>query len=444
MKKITTIVALLIASVVVAQDTLKLSLPEALKYSLSNNKNIQAEQLNSQLNGYRSKELSSVLYPIVNGNAGIIHYLDVPKQYVAANAFSPTAPSDQYVGLKLLLPNSFNVAVSANWTIYNQAVYSALKIINVQNELSDIQFQKDKSELAFTVSELYYGIIFLQKQQESLLKVAANTDKLISILQSNYDNGIIKKSDLEKVQVSKVSIASQMDALKTAVETQNKLLKLMMGIPGTTGIQLTESGFEKSLISLSESTSGAEKTFDFQLMQTQIKLSRLERKTISASYIPSIGLAYNYSYNIVSPDFNKVLNSSFTYPMQYIGLNLSLPIFDGNKNLFKLKQNAIKSRQLDLQSQFLTEKINTDIVNSQLRYNSSLKNIISNEANTKLAEKLYGQSVLEYQQGTITLNDVLTTENTLQQALTEYFNSVSNALVALLEYKKTTNTILNK
>ncbi len=444
MKEITTILALVFTSGINAQDSLKLSLQDAVKYSLTNNKTIQAEQLNTQLNGYRSKELGSVLYPIINGNAGITHYLDVPKQYVAANTFSSAAPSDQYVGLKLLLPNSFNVGVSANWTIYNQAVYSALKIINAQNELSDIQFQKDKSELAFTVSQLYYGIIFLQKQQESLLKIAANTDKLIGILQSNYDNGLIKKSDLEKVQVNKVSIASQMDGLKTAIETQNKLLKLMMGVSITTGIQLTESNFEKTLSVLPESTSGAEKTFDFQLMQTQIKLARLERKTISASYIPSLGLAYNYSYNIVSPDFNKVLSSSFTYPMQYIGLNLSLPIFDGNKNLFKLKQNAIKSRQLDLQSQFLTEKINADIVNSELRYNSSLKNIGSNEANTKLAEKLYSQSVLEYQQGTITLTDVLTTENTLQQALTQYFNSVSNALVALLEYKKATNTILNK
>jgi outer membrane protein TolC len=384
------------------------------------------------------------LYPIINGNAGITHYLDVPKQYVAANALSPTAPSDQYVGLKLLLPNSFNIGVSANWTIYNQAVYSALKIINAQNELDDIQFQKDKSELAFAVSQLYYGIVFTQKQQESLLKVAANTNKLISILQNNYDNGLIKKSDLEKVQVSKVNIASQMDGLKTSIETQNKLLKLMLGVPATRGIQLTESDFEKSLTPLSESTPGIEQTVDFQFMQTQIKLSRRERQAILATYAPSLGLAYHYSYNKVSPEFNKLLSSSFTYPMQYIGVNLSLPIFDGNKNLFKLKQNTIRSRQLDLQAQFLAEKINTNIVSAQLRYNSSLKSINSNEANTKLAEKLYGQSVLEYQQGTLSLNDVLTTENTLQQALTEYFNSVSNALVALLEYKKATNTLLNK
>ena len=42
------------------------------------------------------------------------------------------------------------------------------------------------------------------------------------------------------------------------------------------------------------------------------------------------------------------------------------------------------------------------------------------------------------------LNDVITTENTLQQALNEYFGSVSNAFESLLEYKRATNTILTQ
>jgi outer membrane protein TolC len=443
MKNIAIIIGLLLASAVNAQDTLKLSLLDAIQHSLSNNKSIQSEKLNDRLNEYRTKELNSAFYPIIDGTAGVTHYLDVPQQYVAASALSSTAPSDQYVRLELLLPNSFNVGISANWTLYNQGLYSARKILNAQIELSDIQFEKNKSELAFTVSQLYYGIIFLQRQQESLLKVAANADRLIRILQRNYDNGTIKKSDLEKALVSKVNIASQIDGLKTAFETQSKLLKLMLGVSETTGLQLTESDFKESLIPLTTSKSGAQTSFDLQLIQTQIELSSLERKSIQASYLPTLGLSYSYSYNTVSPEFRDVLNSRFSYPMQFVGVNLSMPIFDGNRNLFRLKQNAVRNRQLDLQSQYLSEKIDIETANSLLQYNSSLKTIDSNEANIKLAQTLFDQSVLEYEQGTITINDVLTTENSLHQALTAYFNSVSNALVALLEYKKVTNTILD-
>ena len=444
MKNIVTIIALLLAGTVNAQDTLKLSLSETIKHSLSNNKTIQAEELNDQLNEYKTKELNSAFYPIISANAGITHYVDVPQQYVAASALSSTAPSDQYVRLELLLPNSFNVGISANWTLYNQGVYSARKILSAQTQLSDIQFEKSKSELAFSVSQLYYGIVFLQKQQESLFKIDANSDKLIDILQRNYENGTIKRSDLEKAQVSKVNVTSQIVGLKTAVETQIKLLKLMIGIPAYTVLHLTETDFRESLIPLSTSTSGIETSFDFQLMQIQVKLSELERKSIQASYLPTLALTYSYSYNTVSPEFGEVLNSSFSYPMQFVGINLSVPIFDGNRNLSKLKQNAVKSGQLALQSQFVSEKIDVEIANALLQYNSNLTTLASNEANTKLAQKLFDQSILEYQQGTVFINDVLLAENSLHQALTAYFNSVSSALVALLEYKKATNTILNK
>lgn len=444
MKKTALLTALAIPSLICAQDTIKVSLSEALNYSISNNKTLQSEALHTQLNKYKLREQSAALYPNISADGSMIHSIDVPKQYVAANALTPTADPDQYVGLKLQLPNSFSAGLTVNWTIYNQGVFAALKIINAQNERSEIQFQKNRNDLAFTVSQLYFGIIFIKKQQESLLKVASNTDRLIRVLQSQYDNGLVKKSDLDKVQVSKGSIISQLETLKTSLETQTKLLELMMGVPSGTYIVLSESNFDESLKPLSETGSKAENTFDFQLMQTQVRLSKLERKTIWASYIPTVDLLYNYSYNAVSPHLDKVFSTSFTYPQQFIGINLSLPIFDGNKNLYRLRQNTITSRQLDLQTQFLSERIHTEIINAQLQYNSSLAHISSNEANIKLAEKLYGQSVLEYQQGTASLNDVLTTENTLQRALSEYFNSVSNALMALLEYKKVTHTILTK
>src|SRR5688572_4333857 len=124
MKNIAIIIGLLLASSVNGQDTLRLSLADAIKHSLSNNKSIQSEKLNNQLNEYRTKELNSAFYPTIGANAGVTHYLNVPQQYVAASALSSTASPDQYVRLELLLPNSFNVGISANWTLYNQGLYS--------------------------------------------------------------------------------------------------------------------------------------------------------------------------------------------------------------------------------------------------------------------------------------------------------------------------------
>src|SRR5258708_9268153 len=97
-----------------------------------------------------------------------------------------------------MLPNSANAGLSADWLLYEQAVSSAMRLAKESSLLTDIQYQKDKSDLAFIISDLYYEIIFARKQQESLLKVDSNTSTLLEILQVQFDNALIKRSHLDR------------------------------------------------------------------------------------------------------------------------------------------------------------------------------------------------------------------------------------------------------
>src|SRR5260370_15251236 len=298
---VTTISTLSFLTSLHAQDSLQLSLRQAIEFGLANNKNIQAGALEATLTGYTINEYRAGLYPVVNGNAGVTHYVDVPAQYARANTFDPTAPSDKYTEFKLLLPNSANAGLSADWLLYDQAVYSAIRLAKESSRLTDIQYQKDKSDLAFTISELYYGIIFARKRQESLLKVDSNTSTLVEILQVQFDNGLIKRSDLDRVKVNKLSIGSRIDQLNSAITTQVNLLKLLLGLYETTRIKLTEPDIDQLLVPVTE-VADPVNNFDVRLIQEQITISKLQRKTIVASYFPSLRANYNYSYNWVSTD----------------------------------------------------------------------------------------------------------------------------------------------
>ncbi len=434
--------ALLLVTKLHAQDSLRLSLDEAIKLGLANNKSIQAAALNSDLDEYQAKQARAALYPSIAGNVSLTHYFDVPAQYVAANTLNPSAPSHEYTGLKLLLPNSLAAGVTVNWTFYKQAVFAGLKIIQLRDVRTSIQFQKDRSELAFAISQLYYGISFTGKQQENLKKILGNQDRLLALLQANVDNGLVLRTELEKVKVNKETTRSQLDELSTAVEAQDNILKLLIGAPPQTRLSLSIPDVDRALSPITDTMMNPESSYDFQLLRTQRQLTGLERKAIMATNMPTLGFTYGYSYNAVSPDFGKIFGSGFSFPVQYAGLNLAVPIFNGNGNVFRLRENAVRSRQEQLQADQLLQKIGTDIVNARLRYNSSLDRLHANHANVQLAQDLYKQSLEQYHQGTILLTDVLTFETTLEQALSQYLSSVSNSLMALLDYKKATNTIL--
>lgn len=441
---ITTVIALLFFAKIQAQDVQKFTLNDAIQFGISNNKALKAKELDVENNSYKKAEIDSHKYPTITGNFGINHFFNVPKQYVPANTFDPSASADTYTGLQLQLPNASTIGISANWTVYNKAIAYALKYVNAQSELTDLQIEKSKNELAYSISQLYYGIDLAVKQEESLVKIDQNISKLIQILQTNYENGTMKKSEVEKVTVRKVNSESQINELNTVIETQKQLLKMLIGLPNKTEIELVENDFASKLSPILEFETKVEQTNEYKLIGSQINMNSIERKSLLTNYYPTVQLGYNLSTNWVSPDFDKVIFSKLYYPQQFIGLNATIPIFDGKKNFYKLRQNEIKTKQLGLDSQFLAERINTETSNAVLKFNSSLKSINTNSTNVKLGENLYAQSLIEYKLGALMLNEVVNFEISLEQAHTEYFRSISNALSALLEYKKSTNTIFSK
>ncbi|WP_338813119.1 TolC family protein [Bernardetia sp. Wsw4-3y2] len=430
-----------------AQDTTYYTLDEAVKVALQNNKSVEAAELDTELNRFRKGEANSALYPQINGSAGITHFIDLPQSFLPAQLLNPQAPDGEVVGAALGLPNTSKVGISANWLLYNQAVFAANKILRVQSELSEVQIQQTKDEVAYSVTQLYYGISFAIQQKSILSKNVESLDKLLKIVESNYQNGLITKVEVGKVSVSKSNLESELENIEVAIQTQQNFLRLLMGLPTDAKIKLTDTfgnqDFQKNLVQNIDLFQKVENTTDYKLLQKQIQLTQAEKQTFVASYIPSLAIVYDYSYNWANREFSNLYNSDLKYPQQYVGVQLNVPIFDGRKNEYKLRQNKVKTLQLEKRADYLNQKIATDITNANLKYNQNITAISVREQNRQVAKQVYEQSLLQYQEGIISLNDVITSENEWRQAQTQYLTALSNTLLALLDYKKATGNLLS-
>ena len=424
-----------------AQNTQNFSLEQAVSTALSNNKSIKAALLDSEINTYKKGELNAALYPNINGSAGVNHFIDLPQQFLPASFLNPQAPDGEVVGVQFGVPNSANVGISAQWLIYNQAVFTGYKLLKAQSEMTDISIEKQKDEVAYSVTQLYYGVAFAKEQQKLLLENVASLDKLLTIVESNYKNGLITKVSVDKVQVNKTNVVSQLENLDIVIASQENFLKMLMGLPIETAIALTDEFDGTTLDLIVKTNIQPNEITDYQLLRKQLTLTELERKTLKANYLPTVGLAYNYQYNWQSENFSDLVGTDLKYPQQSIGLQVSVPIFDGRKNEFKLRQNEVKTLQLQQKADYLSDKITVDITNAQLKYNQNIEAIKVRNDNTKVAQSVLTQTTLEYQQGIVSLTEVINSETALREAQTQYLSAVSNALNALLEYKKVTNQL---
>ncbi|MBS1591141.1 MAG: TolC family protein, partial [Bacteroidetes bacterium] len=177
---------------------------------------------------------------------------------------------------------------------------------------------------------------------------------------------------------------------------------------------------------------------EFQQIQTQKKLQQANLKYYKWSYLPTVAAFGNYNLGFLENDFIKTYSQSFAN--SNIGIQLSLPIFQGNKRVNQIKQAELQVKRLDWDEVLLRSKINTQYAQALAIYKGNLANYQSLKENILLADEVYKTIRLQYTSGIKTYLDVIIAEADLNTAQINFYN----ALYQLLESKVDVEKALGK
>ncbi len=426
-----------------AQDTVKFSLQDALAKAMTNNKAIQTETLKRESIKFQRKEANSYLLPTVNASGGINHYLELPQSFLPANLFNPMATAGEVVGVELGLPNTSDVGINAQWMIYNQSLFTTKKVLNTQAEMTELLISQKQEEVIYNVSLLYYAIVFSEMQMEVISNNIKSLEAVYKTVESNYRNGLVKKTDLDKVEVNILNLKSQLQNTETQNESQKELLKLNLGLKNSEDIWLTDS-FDQLMLANSLLQTEPKPTTDLLLIGKKRTLSALQVKLQYEKLLPVLSLNYVASYNWVSNNFKDLYSSGLNYPVVFVGLKVSVPVFNGGRTSAQIKQAKVSSQVAEKEESFLKDKVSVDIKNALNQYNQYKATIEVRQQNIKLAKAVYDQSLIQYREGLIPLSEVLTNEISVREAESQYLMAVSQSLSGLLAYKKAAGLIQEK
>src|SRR5699024_12621932 len=95
---------------------------------------------------------------------------------------------------------------------------------------------------------------------------------------------------------------------------------------------------------------------------------------------------------------------------------LTIPIFDGFSRSSKISQKKIEIKQYQNRIRHQRRTIRKAVSNALADYESNLATLSSQKANRELATKVYDNSRIQYQNGLVSVIEVLNAETELQQA----------------------------
>jgi outer membrane protein len=428
-------IPLLINTVASAQDV---TLDQLIAKALTGNYSVQAARLDELKTEAQIAEIKASGRPQVNLSGDYRRYLKIPGQVVPTAAFG--GPEGSYSVLAFGLPYNLSTSVQASQPIFNQSLLIATRAAKASRDLSQLQTQKTKEEVAYTVSATYYNLQTVAQQIAFLQTNLTSTDRLIQITDLRRQNKLAQGIDVDRLQLSKTTSQTQIESLQATYNELLNTLKFLTGMTQTDSLQV-RTAIDESVPVTPANEYTINRT-DLQLLDQQKNLNGLEQRNIKAGFTPTLsayGVA-NSSVYATGGDNSYIKN----VPGYWLGLQLNWNVFDGLARKAKLGQKRLDEQKLDVQVRQTRESISLDIANARNKFLVEQKNLTTNQGQVALAGKVYTQTQLQFKEGTVDITDVVQAENSLRDAQNNYLNTLVSLRTAELNWKKATGSLINR
>lgn len=419
-------------SSVFAQETapLKLSLNRACTLAIDSNIQVVNARIEIEKSHFHEMESKSKLYPTLDGYSNFNYYYAIPKMMMPGEMFGESGEIAMEIGTKFDWSSGFKASLS----LFNLSNYTAIQLAKSLKNMNGLSLEQKKEEILYQVHQVYYlcqstdaQIVFLNKNME-------NTDKLLYILDNQMKQGAIRKIDYSKLTVTKNNLQTQIDNLAKLKLQQTNLLKFIVGLDKNAQVELTDSLSEQNIMIYA--SPDLTRRNDIKLLESQIEVAQLNKKSISQSYLPTLSATGELYYQGQQNKFNFFDSKDKFFKVGFIGLSLNIPIFDGFEKRYKIKQYKSEIAQLQNTKEYTFNSLQKDFSNAVAEYNNSLKTIKRQVGNIKVAEENYTVCFQQYKQQTLLLSELILAENSLTDARLTYVDALLQLKNAELELKK--------
>lgn len=410
----------------------ELSLAQAIDYASKNSVIVKNALLDYQIQEQSNRATTSQALPQITGSLGMTDNVKIPTTLIPGEFVGQ--PAGTFVPLQFGTQYNNNAGITLKQVLFDGQVF-----VGLQARQASLNFYRKKQEvteqiLRANVEKVYYQLVISKSQVAQLDANIASQRELLHNSAEMFKNGFAEQLDVDKANVQLANLATEKINLELNIANGYLGLKVLMGMPVGDSLRLTDSLTYDAIrdATLTDDYKYADRK-DFQLLQITKQLNEFDISRYKKMYIPTANLTGNYSQNQYSNKFDLTQKGSW-YPSAYIGLNISIPIFDGFFKAANVSQAKLRLRQTENNIDSLKIRADNDVKQAQLRFSAALATLDFQRKNMELADKVYMQTRKKYDQGLGSNIEITNAFADQRSAQANYFNALYSAIVARVDY----------
>lgn len=397
------------------------TIEDAVSIALKNNLNLQTQQIDQTFSQTDLKEKKSQ-------NFGRIDFISSYNHYNSPRTLVPMTPA-------LISGGSSNIATTEDLfvtgIIYEIPLFTgfaqkhSIEISSIQKEITKSLTKLSREKLIYNVKTIYVNILALQSQKEAQYSY-------ITALQGIY-NLIVQEVKLGKrARVDQLKAAAEVENAKAQLSQINGNIKIVRATLATLLNIETVPLLEKIEIDVTPDEKN-EYQYDIQdLEQYRAKKLTIEKNEelilkTKAALFPQIAFNAFYGQNYGPNDSSNSNDGDWeNKEVWQTGFNLRWNIFDFGSKKATIQKAKIRKQQSLIEKRNTESEIKKSMIKAKTEIAIAVNRYSSAKTEFAMTQEMEGIEQIRFDNGAISINDLLYARARNQQSLSRYINACFN------------------
>jgi len=406
-----------------SKETSQLSLDRAIILALEKNADLKVAELEVNKSNEKVREARSGLFPKIDVSGQYQRYLDKPVIFLPPG--SPFGTT-----LKIGSDNSFSASASFSIPLFSYTLFEAIALSSDYLALTEQSYLAAKNKVVGDVKKAFLAALLTSETRDVMRSSLVNAEENFENVKRLNSAGTLSDYDLLRAEVQVENLRPLILQMDNNHKLALEALKVAIGLDAGMDISVTgnlEDGFSSVTPKEEDVIDEFLKNYpQLAILDYQVRLNDRNITIETSSYFPTLAGFGSYQYQSQANDFKF---SDYNWvKTSIIGLQLSVPIFNGFKTAAKINQAEIGLKQSQEQKRNLTEALKTQTLSILYRLQQAAIRIKGQDKTVLQAQEGFNIAKTRLENSLATQLEVNDAELALRQAKL-------NRLQAIYDYK---------
>ena len=440
----------------------ELSLVDAIKVAVANNPQVNRALLSVKDADELVKIAYSDVYPSVSSNINYTRNFEVPVQFVPGEFFG--GDPGTFIPVEFGTDNNWQGGFSVQQNIFRGEVFVGLSTSEIFKTVQQENLRATSQQIITQTRIAYYRVLVAMEQVRLLEAQISRLEQNLRENQARQKAGLVDDYAVLQLEVQLSNQRPQLIEAEYAVDEAYRDLKMAIGIPLEIDFNVMGNLNSFDIVS-EEATSGMNQhikmvdqmnpyTFqkqtnrerslmdlrgDLRVLDARLNLNEKEIQAVKSRFLPTITATYNLQWSSAEPGSPTFFDNSTRF--QTLGLNVSLPLFEGFARNANVQRAQIARKDIEEQIRAAELSAENEVASAAEDLNKSFETAEARKKALEQAEEGYERAMKRLENGIGSQLEVTDAEIQVRQAEVNYALMVFEYLSGKAQYDLATGKV---